>query len=103
MFQWSSRRRSLIAPSGVTLVLAALSCVGESQSIPKTALPSALALPESVAPALMPLPASLERRAGTMRLDQNFKVVLEGYREPRLNRAATRLQQRMGRETGLIF
>ena len=103
MFRWRSRRRSLIAPLGITLLLAVLSCVAESQSKPVATLLSASELPESVAPALMPLPASLERGTGIMRLDGNFTVVLEGYREERLNRAVTRLQYRIERETGLIF
>ena len=103
MFCWESRRRSLLAPLGASLLLAALSCVAGSQSPPAAAFLSPPPLPESVAPALMPLPASLQRGTGSMRLDGNFAVVLEGYREERLNRAATRLQQRIARETGLIF
>ncbi len=103
MFQWKSRCRSFIAPLGITLTLTVFSCVAQPQSRPVTALLSASALPESVAPALMPLPASFERGIGIMRLDGNFTVVLEGYREERLNRAVTRLQDRIARETGLIF
>ena len=103
MFQWRSRCRSFIAPLGITLTLTVFSCVAQPQSKPVTALLSASALPESVAPALMPLPASFERGIGIMRLDGNFTVVLEGYREERLNRAVTRLQDRIARETGLIF
>ncbi len=51
----------------------------------------------------MPLPASMERGTGEMQLDGNFSVALEGYREARLDRAATRLQQRVARATGIIF
>ena len=71
----------------------------------KTAAPllSPPALPESVAPALMPLPASMERGTGQMHLDNNFAIKLEGYREERLSRAVGRLQQRIERETGLIL
>ncbi len=61
------------------------------------------ALAGSAGPALMPLPADMERGSGEMLLDSGFTVVLEGYREARLERAASRLEQRIARETGLIL
>ena len=102
MFNWEKLRRFLIAPLRATLFLAVLSCVAESQS-PPLALLSPPTLPEAVAPALMPYPAVLEHGTGTMCLDGNFEIVLEGYREARLERAVTRLEERIQRETGLIF
>ncbi|GAA3763750.1 hypothetical protein GCM10022270_23750 [Terriglobus aquaticus] len=38
-----------------------------------------------------------------MQIDAGFQVVLTGYREPRLERAAQRLQQRIARKTGISF
>ena len=60
-------------------------------------------LPNSAAPALMPLPASVTRATGAMRLDGSFTIVLEGYREARLDHAADRLREHLAKETGLIF
>ncbi|WP_158615520.1 beta-N-acetylhexosaminidase [Acidipila sp. EB88] len=103
MFPWKSCCRSLTAPVAATLLWMTLSPAAESQRVPAATLPFAPVLPQSVAPALMPLPASVERGTGTMRLDQNFKIVLEGYREARLDRAAARLQERIERATGIIL
>ena len=100
----SSLPRFLAALFGATIVLKVASGVALAQVTPSVAPPlSPPALQGSLAPVLMPLPASMERGLGQMRLDSNFSIVLEGYREERLNRAASRLQQRIERETGLIF
>ena len=93
----------------VTIVSAAMlfvtvgSCPPEIRTIQAQSLLSSPELSASVAPALMPLPAAMERGVGEMRLDGNFAVLWEGYREERLNRAAGRLQVRIEQETGLIF
>ena len=89
--------------SGVTLVLGAGLSLAGAQGAQATATLPSPSLPASVAPALMPLPASMEKGSGAMRLDGNFAVVLEGYRERRLDRAVQRLQQHLERETGLVF
>ncbi len=60
-------------------------------------------LPNSPAPALMPLPAIITHGTGVMRLDGSFSVVLDGFREARLEHAADRLREHLARETGLIF
>lgn len=103
MFRWRGRRCSFISTSATTLLFVLGSSVAESQGASAAAEPFAYTLPGSLAPALMPLPASLERSTGAMRLDGNFRIVFDGYREARLDRAATRLQQRIERETGLIL
>ncbi len=95
--------RVLAAISGATLFLGAGLSVAGAQNMQAIAPLVSPALPESVAPALMPLPASMEKGSGAMRLDGNFAVVLEGYREARLDRAVQRLQQHLERETGIIF
>ena len=51
----------------------------------------------------MPLPSNMERTAGNMQLDGNFSIVLKGYSDARLDRAASRLRQRISRETGINF
>ena len=86
---------------GVTLCLGPVSVMVGAQT--KATLLSPPALPESMGPALMPLPASMERGAGQMHLDSDFAIVMEGFHEDRLNRAAMRLQQHIERETGLIL
>lgn len=65
----------------------------------------ALALPLSLAgqerPALLPLPAALEWRAGGLPLDSTFTVAISGVQDPRLergvDRAIARLEHRAGR------
>ncbi len=49
----------------------------------------------------MPVPASLSRGTGMLAIDSNFRVALEGYREPRLDAAAARTLARLARETGI--
>src|SRR5260370_34165988 len=50
---------------------------------------------------LMPLPASVQSGAGSLRVDSSFSVALMGYTEPRLERAAERFLRQLARQTGL--
>jgi hexosaminidase len=50
---------------------------------------------------IMPLPAHVERGQGEFAVDGSFGVALEGYREPRLERARQRFLDRLSRETGI--
>ena len=50
---------------------------------------------------LMPMPADIQGGNGQLALRQNFRIELQGYREPRLERAAERLTQRLSRHTGM--
>jgi hexosaminidase len=50
---------------------------------------------------LMPQPAELTSASGRLVIDGNFRVALEGYREPRLQAAAARLIRRLSRQTGI--
>ena len=50
---------------------------------------------------LMPQPAQFVPGTGHLAINTGFSVALEGYREPRLEAAATRLIQRLARQTGL--
>ena len=49
----------------------------------------------------MPLPASIQAAEGQLAIRQDFRVSLEGYTEPRLERAATRLTTRIAGLTGM--
>src|SRR5262245_60014523 len=56
------------------------------------------------APALMPVPASVNWRVGKLRLDSSFTVRLAGpVREDRLTRGVTRFLRRAGPMTGLLL
>jgi hexosaminidase len=61
----------------------------------------------SVAPAqvdaLMPQPASLTKGEGALAVDESFRVAIAGYREARLETAATRLISRFSHLTGIPF
>lgn len=48
--------------------------------------------------ALMPMPAHVQPGAGAFLVDQSFGVELEGYKEPRLERARERFLQRLSRK-----
>ncbi len=85
---------------GVRRAAWALVLVASLSGAQGTMLPE---VPGSVAPALMPMPASMVRGSGEMALDASFAVVLEGYRDARLQRAAERLRGNLARETGVIF
>lgn len=52
-------------------------------------------------PALMPLPAHMEPHAGQMVLDGSFDANIEGYSEPRLERARSRFLGRVTQLTGV--
>ncbi len=52
-------------------------------------------------PHLMPLPASYTPSGGRLAIDQGFRVALGGYREPRLEKAAARVIDRLARQTGM--
>ena len=55
------------------------------------------------APALMPLPAHMTAGQGQLAIDNNFSVKLEGYTEPRLERAKARFIGRLAAQTGIPF
>jgi hexosaminidase len=50
---------------------------------------------------LMPLPANVQSRAGSLKVDSSFSVALTGYTEPRLERAGERFLRQLARQTGL--
>ena len=50
---------------------------------------------------LMPQPAELTAGSGRLVIDGSFRVALDGYLEPRLTSAATRLMRRLARQTGI--
>lgn len=52
---------------------------------------------------LMPLPARVTPREGSLAVDAGFRIALNGYREPRLERAANRLFSSLARITGVPF
>lgn len=52
-------------------------------------------------PALMPLPAHMEQRPGQMVLDGSFDATIEGFSEPRLERARSRFLGRVTQLTGV--
>lgn len=50
---------------------------------------------------LMPVPAKLQPGEGRLHIDENFRVELTGYREPRLEAAASRLVEQVAAKTGV--
>ncbi|WP_263368738.1 beta-N-acetylhexosaminidase [Edaphobacter bradus] len=50
---------------------------------------------------IMPLPAHVERGEGEFLINGNFGVALQGYKEPRLERARQRFLDTLSRETGI--
>jgi hexosaminidase len=77
------------------LVLVALACLGDgvaAQQVPATLN-------------LMPVPKSLELRAGggRLRLDTTFTVAVEGFSDARLEQAVTRMLGRLARHTRLTL
>jgi hexosaminidase len=50
---------------------------------------------------LMPAPASYAPSGGRLAIDQKFRVALNGYAEPRLEKAAARIIDRIARQTGM--
>lgn len=59
--------------------------------------------PKQLAPKLMPWPASVQPGSGELTIDQTFTARLEGYQEPRLQRAVQRFLDRLSRQTGIPF
>jgi hexosaminidase len=51
---------------------------------------------------LMPLPAHLTQETGQFSIDGGFRVVFEGYTEPRLERAVERFRANLTRKTGIL-
>jgi hexosaminidase len=52
---------------------------------------------------VMPLPAKAQLGSGALKIDGNFVIGFEGYREARLDRAAQRFMTQLHRETGIVF
>ena len=52
---------------------------------------------------IMPLPAKVERRDGSLKIDASFRIAFAGYREPRLEHAGLRLERQIQRQTGLVI
>ncbi len=52
---------------------------------------------------LMPVPAEVSFGEGSLPVDSSFTVALLGYTEPRLDRAAARLVDRLSKQTGIQF
>jgi hexosaminidase len=51
---------------------------------------------------MMPLPAHVVMNAGSFPIDGGFQIVVEGYMEPRLDRARQRFLVNLTRETGIL-
>lgn len=52
---------------------------------------------------LMPMPAKLQTGNGFLKVDETFRLVFAGYREPRLERAGQRFLEQLHRHTALVF
>ncbi len=52
---------------------------------------------------LMPMPASVRAGSGALGIAPTFSVGIEGYREPRLERAAERFCRELSRRTGFFI
>jgi hexosaminidase len=59
---------------------------------------SAQSAPQST---LMPMPSSMRPGTGALSVDGSFSVALEGYREPRIDRAVQRFLRDLSRVTGI--
>src|SRR5215467_6086483 len=51
---------------------------------------------------LMPMPASVQPGAGSLKVDSSFSVALTGYTEPRLERGVERFLSQLQRQTALL-
>lgn len=69
-------------------------------SVPAPAQPGASA-PAKPVLALMPYPSSVKVGAGEFAINNGFGIVLQGYTEPRLERARQRFLTVLSRETGI--
>src|SRR5215469_12908451 len=54
-----------------------------------------------IIPKLMPQPERMSVRSGAMPIDESFAVKIEGYSEPRLQRAVERLYAHITAQTGI--
>ena len=54
-------------------------------------------------PALMPWPSSIEMGSGELAVESGFRIGLAGKGGPLVERAATRLEARLARQTGLVL
>ena len=52
---------------------------------------------------LMPMPRHVSRGEGQLKIDGSFRVVLEGYKETRLEEACKRFKNTLSRQTGIPF
>src|ERR1700719_3600046 len=50
---------------------------------------------------LMPMPSSMRLGTGVLPIDASFSVELEGYREPRIDRAAQRFLRDLSHDNGI--
>ena len=50
---------------------------------------------------LMPVPSSVQQSSGQLTIDTSFRIAIEGLEEPRLTAAATRLIERLRKQTGI--
>ncbi len=73
----------------MTLLFSSLIAAGQTQPSAPPPLP------------LMPLPAQVKPGAGEFLINNGFGVALEGYQEPRLERAKQRFLNVLSRETGI--
>src|ERR1700737_479423 len=61
---------------------------------------ASLALAQQPELSLMPMPASVQGGAGSLKITPQFSVHLAGHTEPRLERAVSRFKRHLSRETG---
>jgi len=90
------RRCNLMSPSRIvfmTLLLSSLIVAGSQTQAPTP--PTQAVLP------LMPLPAQVKPGTGEFVINNGFGVVLQGFEEPRLERAKLRFLNILSRQTGI--
>src|SRR5271156_1256024 len=78
----------------MTLLLSSLVALGQTA-------PAPLPPPQPPPLPLMPLPAQVKLGTGELLIDDGFGVKLEGFEEPRLERAKQRFLALLSRQTGL--
>jgi hexosaminidase len=91
---------SLVLVMSVLLNLAP----AKAQSVPSQST-ATQNVPEENLPLLplMPWPAAVQVHPGAFVIHSGFGIVFQGYREPRLERAAERFTRMLSRETGIPF
>ncbi len=52
---------------------------------------------------LMPMPAHVQAASGSLKIDEHFTIVFNGYTESRLDRAAQRFLTQLHHQTGLVL